>query len=94
MHILTEQELSNWLQNNPEWGIEHNEITTSYKFSSFVEAFGFLSKLAIEMERANHHATIVNTYNNVKISMNTHEAKNKITDRDINLAETIMKIKG
>ena len=94
MPILTTQELDSWLQDNPEWSFENGEITVSYKFTNFVDAFAFLSKLAIEMERANHHATIINTYNTVKIGMNTHDAQNKITDKDIALAETIIELKG
>ena len=93
MHILTAQELDLWLENHPEWSSENNLISTQYKFKNFVEAFGFISKLAIEMERANHHATITNTYNSVHISMNTHDAGGKITDKDTNLAETIQKLK-
>ncbi len=94
MHVLTDQELRDWLAHHPDWSQEGNEITTSLIFKNFVEAFGFMSQLAIEMERVNHHATITNTYKNVKISMTTHEADNQITDRDTHLAEIIINLKG
>ena len=58
-------------------------------FDSFIEAFGFLAQVAMLAEKANHHPTIINSYGNVHLSMNTHDAGNKITDRDLNLAEAI-----
>ncbi|MBL4590160.1 MAG: 4a-hydroxytetrahydrobiopterin dehydratase [Alphaproteobacteria bacterium] len=92
MHTLHDTELTEWLKTYPEWSQEGTHLSVSYTFKNFVEAFGFISKVAIEMEKANHHATITTTYNKVKISMTTHDANNMITNRDTDLAETITKL--
>jgi 4a-hydroxytetrahydrobiopterin dehydratase len=57
-------------------------------FSNFVEAFGFMSSVAILAERANHHPDWSNVYKTVTIELTTHEA-NGLTERDFSLAMEI-----
>jgi 4a-hydroxytetrahydrobiopterin dehydratase len=57
-------------------------------FSNFVEAFGFMSSVAILAERANHHPEWSNVYKTVTIELTTHEA-NGLTERDFSLAMEI-----
>ena len=94
MHTLNDTEVTEWINAFPDWSQEGTSICASYSFKNFVNAFSFISKVAIEMEKANHHATITNTYNKVKISMTTHDAGNNITSKDTALAEIITKLKG
>ena len=89
MKTIDQNELQTWLSNHPQWKFEAPEIVFEHDFGDFVSAFGFLSKLAIIMEKHDHHANINNTYGHVRLSMATHDADNKITDRDLNLAEAI-----
>lgn len=93
MHILNEGERQEWLSHNTDWSLQGNEISASYKFKNFVEAVGFMTMIAIEIERKNHHPTIINMYNKVQISMTTHDAGNVITNKDTDLAEIISKLK-
>jgi 4a-hydroxytetrahydrobiopterin dehydratase len=68
------------------------ELSVQMEFSDFVTAFGFLTSVAILAEKHDHHPTIENTYNKIRLSMNTHDADNQITTRDLNLAEAIDKL--
>jgi 4a-hydroxytetrahydrobiopterin dehydratase len=89
MKIIDQNELNAWLSNHTQWRYEDPEIVFEHDFENFVNAFGFISKLAILMEKHDHHPTLTNTYGRVRLSMATHDAGNKITDRDLNLAEAI-----
>lgn len=63
-----------------------------FEFKDFSEAFAFLSRVALLAEKHNHHPEIQNTYNKVSLSLTSHDAGNKVTDRDINLAKAIDKL--
>ncbi|WP_185804765.1 4a-hydroxytetrahydrobiopterin dehydratase [Pontivivens nitratireducens] len=60
-------------------------ITKTYKFKSFVAAFGWMSSAAILAEKANHHPEWFNVYNRVEVTLTTHDA-NGLTERDFALA--------
>jgi 4a-hydroxytetrahydrobiopterin dehydratase len=68
-------------------------IVKSYKFRDFNEAFGFMSRVALRADRVDHHPEWSNVYNNVTITLTTHEA-NGLTARDIDLAKFIDSIAG
>jgi 4a-hydroxytetrahydrobiopterin dehydratase len=89
MQIVEQNELQTWLNKHPSWDFHDPEIVFERDFGNFVNAFGFLSKLAILMEKHNHHPRIYNSYSRLRLAMTTHDAGNKITDRDLNLAEAI-----
>jgi 4a-hydroxytetrahydrobiopterin dehydratase len=74
------------------WTEENNALKRSFKFQDFSEAFGFLSRVAIEAEKAQHHPEIHNVYNQVSISLSTHDAGNTVTEKDRKLAEAIDKL--
>lgn len=71
------------------WKEENNELVRKFEFENFVEAFGFMTKVAILAEKANHHPWWSNVYNNVEIRLTTHDAGNTITEKDRNLAKEI-----
>lgn len=71
------------------WKEENNKLKRSFEFSDFVEAFGFLTKVAILAEKQNHHPEIFNVYNKVDIALNTHDAGDIVTDKDHKLASAI-----
>lgn len=72
-----------------EWITKDNKLEKEFKFKDFVEAFSFLTKVALAAEKQNHHPEIYNVYNKVKISLQTHDAGNSVTEKDYKLAETI-----
>jgi len=71
------------------WREENNKLVADFKFKDFTQAFGFLSEVAILMEKHNHHAEIYNVYNKVTLKLTTHDAGNTITDKDRKLADEI-----
>lgn len=71
------------------WNETNNELTRTFEFKNFIEAFGFMTKVAFEAEKMNHHPNWSNVYNKVSISLNTHDAGNTVTDKDHKLAKKI-----
>jgi 4a-hydroxytetrahydrobiopterin dehydratase len=71
------------------WKEENNQLKRSFEFSNFIEAFGFMTKVAMLAEKMNHHPTWTNTYNKVDITLCTHDADNTVTDKDRKLASAI-----
>lgn len=71
------------------WITKDNKLEKEFTFKDFVEAFAFLTKVAIVAEKQNHHPEIYNVYNKVKISLQTHDAGNVVTEKDHKLAQTI-----
>ena len=72
----------NWIENN-------NALYRKIEFKNFSEAFAFMVRVAIEAERMNHHPLWTNVYSKVEIWLNTHDAGDIITDKDVRLAEKI-----
>ena len=71
------------------WKEENNTLTRSFKFKDFIEAFSFMTKVALIAEKMNHHPEWSNVYNKVDITLTTHDKGNTITDKDRELAEKI-----
>jgi 4a-hydroxytetrahydrobiopterin dehydratase len=64
-------------------------LTKTFQFKNFIEAWGFMSQVAIIAEKQNHHPNWSNVYNQVTIHLNTHDAGDVVTDKDCKLAEAI-----
>ena len=74
------------------WREENNRLVKTFEFKDFVEAFGFMSSVALIAEKMNHHPNWTNVYNKVSFELNTHDAGNTVTDKDRKLAEAIDKL--
>ncbi|MCS7019972.1 MAG: 4a-hydroxytetrahydrobiopterin dehydratase [Cytophagales bacterium] len=72
-----------------EWKEENNCLQKTFVFKDFVEAFGFMARVALIAEKMNHHPNWYNVYNRVEIRLSTHDAGNIITDKDRELAKAI-----
>jgi 4a-hydroxytetrahydrobiopterin dehydratase len=68
-------------------------IAKSYRFKDFSQAFGFMARVALAAEQADHHPEWFNVYNKVDIVLTTHDAAG-VSSRDIKLAKAIDKIFG
>jgi 4a-hydroxytetrahydrobiopterin dehydratase len=88
MPALSESEVTQALSDLPGWQLEGGEITRKFRFRDFVEAFGFIAQVATLQEQMNHHATITNTWANVRVALSTHDAGG-VTERDFELARRI-----
>ena len=71
------------------WKETENKLYRKFEFADFSEAFAFLTRVALEAEKMNHHPLISNMYNTVELWLNTHDAGDIITDKDHKLASKI-----
>lgn len=71
------------------WVEDNNQLKKTFKFKDFVDAFAFMTKVAIIAEKMNHHPNWSNVYNQVTIELSTHDAGDVVTDKDRKLAEAI-----
>ncbi len=89
MKPLTREEVKSYLALNlKSWTQTDTAITREFKFRNFIEAFSFMTGIALEAEKMDHHPDWKNVYNQVTISLNTHTAKG-ITQMDFDLAKKI-----
>ncbi len=86
--LLNPQEITSLQQELPQWEVQGVRIKREWQFSNFVEAFGFITKVAMLSERMNHHPEWSNVYSSVIIELTTHDLGG-LTDRDIQLAKAI-----
>ena len=71
------------------WIEKDNKLVRVLKFKDFVEAFGFMSRVALIAEKMDHHPNWSNVYNTVTIELSTHDAGNVVTEKDRKLAAAI-----
>lgn len=76
------------------WTEENNRLQRQFRFADFSEAFAFMTRVALEAEKANHHPEWRNVWNTVDIWLSTHDAGNIVTEKDRKLAAAIDKIWG
>jgi len=74
------------------WKESNNQLHKTFEFKNFIDAFAFMTKAAIVIEKHNHHPEWKNVYNKVEISLCTHDAGNIITEKDHKLAEALDKL--
>lgn len=74
------------------WNEDHNQLKRHFQFNNFIDAFGFMTKVAMVAEKMNHHPNWNNSYNKVEIILSTHDAGNTVTEKDRKLASEIDKI--
>ena len=86
--LLDKDQVNYFLEKNPSWNINDKSIKKEFKFKNFIDAFGFISKVALLSEKMDHHPNWQNTYNKVTIELTTHDIGG-ITSSDIKLAEAI-----
>ena len=74
------------------WTESNNQLSATFKFKDFVQAFAFMTEVAFHAEKQGHHPDWSNVYNTVKIHLSTHDAGDIVTDKDHRLAEAIDKV--
>ena len=87
----TNIEIQEFIVNHDSWSIENNKLHREYIFNNFIEAFGFMTKVALIAESNNHHPEWFNVYKKVVVDLTTHESKG-ITKLDFELAQKIEQI--
>lgn len=74
------------------WTEENDQLKRTFEFKNFIEAFAFMTKVALIAEKINHHPDWTNVWNRVEISLRTHSAGNIVTEKDRKLAAEIDKL--
>ena len=86
--VLSEEEVMNATSGMAGWEVVNGKLHKEYLFDTFNAAFGFMTRAAMEIEKANHHPEWFNVYNRLTIDLTTHDAGG-ITSNDINLARVL-----
>ncbi|MCA0380579.1 MAG: 4a-hydroxytetrahydrobiopterin dehydratase [Bacteroidetes bacterium] len=71
------------------WQETNHQLYRKFQFANFSEAFAFMTRVAIEAEKMDHHPLWTNVWNTVEIWLSTHDAGNVVTDKDRTLAARI-----
>ncbi|VVC06307.1 Putative pterin-4-alpha-carbinolamine dehydratase [uncultured archaeon] len=85
---LTNEQIETELTSLTGWSVLNGKLHKDFVFTDFIEAFGFMSKASIHIEKMNHHPEWYNVYNKIRIYLTTHDAGG-ITQNDINLARIL-----
>ncbi len=88
MMRLSSEQISEELKNLPGWSIKDEKLHKDFEFESFNQAFGFMTRAAMEIEKMNHHPEWFNVYNKLTVDLMTHDAGG-ITENDIQLAKIL-----
>lgn len=73
------------------WTEKDNALYRKFEFKDFPEAFTFMTYVAFQAEKMNHHPRWTNVWNTVELWLNTHDAGNVVTDKDRKLAKAVDK---
>ena len=90
---LSEDAILTALEDLDGWAFEDGKLHREFKFTGFVEAFGFMTQAAIEAEKMDHHPEWSNVYSKVVVDLTTHSAGG-VTVLDFQLAGIMNKLAG
>ncbi len=95
MPLLSEAEREDALRSLSGWSYDptRNGIAKRFTFGDFGEAFAFMTRVALEAEKADHHPEWSNVWNRVDVLLSTHDADG-VTGKDVALARKMDGIAG
>ena len=82
---LSESDIDEELKKLSGWNVKNEKLHKEFQFDNFNQAFGFMTRAAMEIEKMNHHPEWFNVYNRITVELTTHDAGG-ITNNDMNLA--------
>ena len=88
MMRLSESDIDEELKKLTGWNVKNDKLHKESQFDNFNQAFGFMTRAAMEIEKMNHHPEWFNVYNRITVDLTTHEAGG-ITSNDVNLAKIL-----
>ncbi|TVQ05184.1 MAG: 4a-hydroxytetrahydrobiopterin dehydratase [Balneolaceae bacterium] len=91
MKALSAEEIQAKLKELDGWSFSGDKIHKDFVFDNFKEALAFMVKVGFEAEAQAHHPEWFNVYNKVSISLSTHDAGGKVTEKDFKLAKAVDK---
>lgn len=88
MSLLPDQDVDGFVEAHPGWLHTGSEISRTYELGDFNESMGFVTRLALEAEKADHHPDIDIRWNKVTLTLSTH-SEGGLTQKDLDLAAAI-----
>lgn len=88
MPILDKDQIAAFTAENPDWLWADDSIAKTYHFGEFGEAMAFVTRVALEAEKANHHPDIDIRWNEVTLRLSTH-SEGGVTDKDLALGRIL-----
>ena len=88
MMRLSESDIDEELKKLSGWNVKDDKLHKEFQFDNFNQAFGFMTRAAMEIEKMNHHPEWFNVYNRITVELTTHDAGG-ITNNDVNLARIL-----
>lgn len=87
---LTDEERTAWLRSLQGWVLADGKdaVVKAFAFNDFSEAWGFMNRVALLAEKADHHPEWFNVYNRVEITLTTHDAGG-LSQRDVDMVAAI-----
>ena len=85
---LSDDEINSELKSLNGWTIKDGKLHKDFQFESFNQAFGFMTRASMEIEKMNHHPEWFNVYNKLSVDLMTHDAGG-ITKNDVQLAKIL-----
>ena len=89
--ILTTNQIKSLSKELPGWSVGQDMIQRHWRFKNFVEAFGFISRIALIAESMNHHPKFINVYSLVTIELSTHDLGG-LSNKDAEMAAAIYQL--
>lgn len=86
MSLLTKDEVEAFIEGHSEWSSAGKEITRTFEFDDFNGSMGFVTRVALEAEKASHHPDIDIRWNKVTLTLSTH-SEGGLTAKDLDLAD-------
>lgn len=88
MALLSKTEINERLNGLNGWNLKDNEITKKFQNKDFIGSIGFVTRVAVLAEKADHHPDILIQYKNVTLTLSTH-SEGGLTEKDFKLAAEI-----
>jgi 4a-hydroxytetrahydrobiopterin dehydratase len=85
---LSDNEIESKLKELKNWKMENGKLYKYFEFKNFTQAFGFITRIALESEKIDHHPELFNVYNRVRVYLSTHSV-NGLSEYDFLLARKI-----
>jgi 4a-hydroxytetrahydrobiopterin dehydratase len=85
---LTDAQVADAVAQLDGWIVRDGKLVREFEFADFIQAFGFMSSVALIAQQLDHHPDWTNVYNRVSIALHTHD-RGGITSRDVELAGRI-----
>ncbi len=85
MSLLSDSEVESFLSDQPDWSLAEAAITRTFEFEDFSASMGFVTRVALAAEKADHHPDIDIRWNKVTLTLSTH-SEGGLTQKDLDVA--------